>query len=303
MRLLECFQRTTRAHPCPICGRPDWCLISRDDPADPADVICQRVESRARWGDAGWIHARREGQRAPRAHARVRVVSAAPSAHFEQLQRRLRAPADDHHVRVLAAHLGVSAESLVRLGVGVAHPQDFREFGLRGSAPAWTFPMRDARGAIVGLRVRVDNGDKFAFRGSSNGLFIPAGITPPLRRLLIAEGESDVAALLDLGFVAVGRPGCTGGTQLLCRFTRRAEPDEVVIVADNDEPGTKGATTLASSLRAFCRRVRIVTPPNDHRDAREWVRAGARSADFLLAIERALVVGLSFSNNPTRSAP
>lgn len=45
---------------CPICGKPDWCLVSKDDPSDPAEVICNRSiaeqGSVTRIGDAGWLH-------------------------------------------------------------------------------------------------------------------------------------------------------------------------------------------------------------------------------------------------------
>ncbi len=45
---------------CPICGRPDWCLVSRDDPEHPAEVICPRPEykegSIRQMGGAGWLH-------------------------------------------------------------------------------------------------------------------------------------------------------------------------------------------------------------------------------------------------------
>ena len=29
---------------CPICGRPDWCLVSRQDPEDPDEIIFPRPE-------------------------------------------------------------------------------------------------------------------------------------------------------------------------------------------------------------------------------------------------------------------
>lgn len=47
---------------CPICGKPDWCLVNRDDPTNPSSVICPRVETGAeqRIGDAGWLHIRRK---------------------------------------------------------------------------------------------------------------------------------------------------------------------------------------------------------------------------------------------------
>jgi DNA primase len=44
--------RVRKASPCPICGKPDWCLISQDGKS----VICARIESQKPAGKAGWIH-------------------------------------------------------------------------------------------------------------------------------------------------------------------------------------------------------------------------------------------------------
>jgi hypothetical protein len=46
------WQRVTRSRPCPVCKRGDWCLRFPDGTA----VICARVESSNRRGDAGWLH-------------------------------------------------------------------------------------------------------------------------------------------------------------------------------------------------------------------------------------------------------
>ena len=29
---------------CPICGKSDWCLVSAENPEDPAAVMCTRIE-------------------------------------------------------------------------------------------------------------------------------------------------------------------------------------------------------------------------------------------------------------------
>ena len=46
--------RVNRHNPCPVCGKPDWCLISQDGKA----AICARIESDKPAGNkgAGWIH-------------------------------------------------------------------------------------------------------------------------------------------------------------------------------------------------------------------------------------------------------
>ena len=46
--------RVNRLNPCPVCGKPDWCLISQDGKT----AICARIESDRLAGNkgAGWIH-------------------------------------------------------------------------------------------------------------------------------------------------------------------------------------------------------------------------------------------------------
>lgn len=54
MTLLDDFARVSRAYPCPICGKPDWCLVERGSHPDRA--LCARVPSTRPAGQAGWIH-------------------------------------------------------------------------------------------------------------------------------------------------------------------------------------------------------------------------------------------------------
>lgn len=54
MTLLHDFARVSRTNPCPVCGKPDWCLIERG--TSPRRTICARTPSNRRAGHAGWIH-------------------------------------------------------------------------------------------------------------------------------------------------------------------------------------------------------------------------------------------------------
>jgi hypothetical protein len=156
--------------------------------------------------------------------------------------------------------------------------------------------MRDAAGRVIGIRTRPDSGGKFCVRGSRLGLFLPESLEQG-GTLVIAEGESDAAALLTLGFAAVGRPGCGNGTKLVCDLVARIRPSLVVIVADSDSPGLRGAEVLAHALCVQCRDVRVVHPPAPHKDARAWVNAGASRDAILLGIQSAapcrLIVSVS----------
>jgi len=105
----------------------------------------------------------------------------------------------------LSKELGVSVQSLRRLGVG-------------SNGAGYTFPMSDAEGKVIGLRTRYPSGGKAAEKGSRNGLFIPADL-PDDGLLLICEGPSDTAAALDLGFAAIGRANYGTGGPMVWKFT------------------------------------------------------------------------------------
>jgi hypothetical protein len=69
----------------------------------------------------------------------------------------------------------------------------------------------------------------------------------------------------------------------------KGEGTEVVIMADADAPGQRGADSLATVLLAYCPAVRIATPPAGIKDARAWKRAGATAADVQAMIDAAPV--------------
>lgn len=222
--LLDDFRRVTKACPCPICEHHDWCLVSRDDP--PSRVICSRTDSKQRWGDAGWLHVLRDdGRPRPRTRSIVIPIRAAASD-FGGLAAEYRDRARPDAVARIAAHLGVSPISLERLGIG----WDGRN---------WTFPMSEAGGTVLGIRLRTQSGRKFAVKGGKQGLFIPTDLTG-VGPLLVTEGPTDTAAALDLGFDAIGRPSCRGGTRLITELVMRRKTDRVVIVADADVAGRGG---------------------------------------------------------------
>lgn len=261
--------RATRGRPCPVCGKPNWCLVAEDG----SRAICARVESERRAGEAGWLHVMHTSGPPVRRRRTVTVqVQHADFTTAALTAAEFLDPDGPSGVADLAVSLGVSARSLTRLHVG-------------WNGWAWTFPMKDARGATIGIRVRRPNGDKLAVKGSRQGLFIPDGIEP-IERLLVVEGPTDTAAALDLGFDAIGRPSCSGGVELVRNCVAHAQAKDVVVFADADGPGRAGAASLAKQLAPFVR-VRVAEPPGLHKDLREWLRAGATNADVERAIEAA----------------
>ena len=122
--------------------------------------------------------------------------------------------------------------------------------------------------------MRLLGGRRLSVKGGKEGLFLPAELSSA-GRLLIAEGPTDTAALLDLGFSAVGRPSCQGGADLLTELVRQREAAEVVIVADADGAGRSGAEALAAVLLACVKTARVIFPPAEIKDARQWKQHGA----------------------------
>lgn len=274
------WKRVSKSSCCPICGRLDWCLRSSDGSA----AICARVSDGAvrQIGDAGWLHRLRTAERRPAATRMITISSVDRRTDLDELAERFRQNLKQVTLRHLGAHLGVSDGSLQRLGVG-------------WNGRAYTFPMLNAFDQTVGIRLRLADGRKLSLRGGHEGLFIPHGLTTAAP-LLICEGPTDTAAMLDLQFNAIGRPSCTGGTRMTADLIQRHRFAEVVILADGDEPGQRGAAALATVLRCYAPVVRTVVPPVGIKDGRAWVNQGARREDIEQAIASAPTQQLRFNS-------
>jgi len=253
--------RVTRHRPCPICAKPDWCGVS----ADGEVACCMRVQSDRPARNGGWLH-RVAAASPPRPPSRVYVpASPEPERDWQALLARwARRTAPVDYAR-LAHLLGISAASLRRLGAAVSDRPG-----------VWAFPMSDAQRETIGVRLRAEDGRKWAVAGSHNGLFWPDELRAE-GPLLVCEGPTDTAALLDLGYDAIGRPSCTGAVDMVIGVVRTLRRRDVVVVADADVPGIDGADRLARALTAAGRRPKVIRPL-EGKDARAWVRAGATRA-------------------------
>lgn len=277
------WKRVSPRQPCLVCGRHNWCLFAGPDDA-PTAAICARTPSDTKAGEAGYLHILRTDGPAwapwrQTLRRAVRMIDNPPGAapDFAKLAADCRAAVRPDDLQRLALSLDLTVESLRRLRVGWSR-----------SRRGWAFPMSDADGRILGIRLRLAGGRKLSVKGGREGLFIPDGLDVD-GRLLVCEGPTDAAALLDLGLCAVGRPSCTGGVRLLIELVKQRRPAETIIVADGDAPGQRGAGNLAAVLVAYCPAVRIITPPAGIKDAREWKRRGATAADLAAAIDVAPV--------------
>ena len=269
--------RVSRTAPCAICDKPDWCTVT----ADGRTACCMRVESDKPMRNGGWAHALNSEHRTPNVELRRRPPRRETRARFDAEAllaawgRRMSGSA----LAGLSARLGVSPDSLRMLGATWANEHR-----------AWAFPMRDGAGNVIGIRLRADNGRKWAVPGSRNGLFWPLGVPGELcDTILICEGLTDTAALLSLEFAAIGRPNCSGGIGLVQSALSRIGRRDVVIVSDTDTPGRMGARRLAGVIPHLARTVRIIEPLQG-KDVREWIgKNGATRAVIESVIRNAEV--------------
>lgn len=272
MSLTDSFLRVSRLRLCPVCHRPDWCMVSKDDPENPPLCICSRTESRIRYGDAGWLHvldAKRD-RRPPRHEVRIDCRKA--EDHGAEARRYFEAGAA--HLPRLSNELGVTVEALRRLRVGWNNEER-----------CWTFLLFNAAGVCIGINRRFADGSKRVVAGHRIGLYLPHDLPLNLagQTLLIVEGGTDTAAGLDFGFQTIGRFSCESCGEDLRRLVQQRQPRRVVIIADADEPGRRGAARLAQSLRRFCVYLNVIEPPA--KDLRQWKQAGAGVHDLRLLIE------------------
>lgn len=247
---------------CPVCQhkRASGCSISDDGAA----VVCIRVESTKPMpgNGMGWLH--KLSDPLPPPPARKAKPAPPPVRDWAAAVKSWCDAASDHDVLQFSDGIGVTYGSLRALNVG-------------WDGEAWTFPMRDAQGTIVGVRRRFLGGKKLSVAGGHEGCFYPPNVIgDQTERVYVCEGPTDCAALLSVGVAAIGRPSALGGVEILKTMLRIKRLD-VVVVADNDKPdakgnrvGMQGAERLANELVWIGQRVVKVIAPLKGKDVREW---------------------------------
>jgi hypothetical protein len=267
--------RVTKNRPCPVCGKPDWCLVSSDNSA----AICARIQegSVKHCGDAGWLHILSDGDKQRKHHKKIYVrISNDFGIHWESMASKYHEQITRQQTEKLAESLGVTIDSLRRLRVG-------------WDGKAYAFPMCDDKSRTIGIRRRFPNGAKLSAKGSKTGLFIPSDLRCQ-DPLLICEGATDTAAAIDLGFDAIGRPNCN--SQIGMTVKAAAGYNEIVIVADNDEAGKAGAKKLADALALHCPLVKIIYPAEGIKDLRQWLHTGLKNEQLNQIIGQARKIEL-----------
>lgn len=101
--------------------------------------------------------------------------------------------------------------------------------------------------------------------------------------VFIVEGEKDVDNLRDIGLITTCNAG--GAGKWTAEHARFLSGRNVVVLADNDEPGRKHAHQVAATLRDVAQTVRVVDLPGlpNKGDATDWLASG-RTADELVRL-------------------
>ena len=196
-----------------------------------------------------------------------------PVVDWDGLNRKFYESCSFDEAEKLAAQLEVEAHYLRLVGIGYSPGHN-----------AYTFPMFDSNHKACGIRLRSrETNKKYAIKGSSDGLFGMPLPCPEGHPILVCEGPTDTAAMMQVGFFAYGRPSCRGAVITTKVLTERRD---VVIVSDSDSPGRSGAAALADAIHHTCSSVRIIEPLNGS-DAREWVANGATKDVVQFTIDQA----------------
>lgn len=243
------WYRVSKKRPCAICRRPDWCGYTE------GASCCMRVESDKSTANGGWLH-RSDVFISSYVPPRKAVQEKPPD--LAGLWGRWSQMTDFHHVDGFAMSLGVDTDAL-------------RLIGCARADNAWAFPMKNAAGEMIGIRLRDDLGNKWAVKGSKQGLFLSEFGCESVA--CIVEGPTDAAAALTIGLSVIGRPSCLGCEEMILDHVKARKVRRAVIITDNDEPGLRGAAKLQDLLTIpSC----IYAPPT--KDLREFVGLGGDRA-------------------------
>jgi len=119
----------------------------------------------------------------------------------------------------------------------------------------------------------------------THSLLLPSSLP-----ILVVEGASDVAAAMDLGFTAIGRPSAEGGLSFLQKLLHGRD---TIIVGENDSgAGAKGMESTFVALKPGNKTCVKVLPPEGIKDFRQWKTSGLTQEEFLSYVEKTGICSL-----------
>ena len=228
------WERVSAKQPCEVCSKGDWCTFSE------IWICCMRVKSDRMARNGGWLHEPAIAEQYKEYFTRKLLDRKLqglqkPKIDFFRMWRTWYEATRPAQLRVLGEGLKLDPMALHLVGAAWAPPH-----------AAWAFPMHDGAGNVCGIRLRNDV-RKWAVLGSKQGVFLHHD-TATLPYLLV-EGPTDSCAALEMGYGVIGRPSCAGCHEIILETLVRCKIRRVIVVADNDTPGRRGAEALQAVLK------------------------------------------------------
>ncbi len=253
------YSRCTKSMVCPICERTKYCMVAQSGDA----VICTKVsEGRAKhysFGDLHFINGKQIVK-----HVRKDPVYKPNSKYIAKVWKGLIKNCDA--LEPMARHLSIKWEVLSCMHVGYHPVKD-----------AYGFPMYDIKGQMCGIKMRNIEGAKWCIKHSRLGIYRYVFYDDDSGPLIVCEGESDTAAMANLGFRAIGRASATTCNDIVKAYDL-GKPIYVVADTDEDGLGLREATKLADSLTDGY----VIHNP-DYKDVRKWIESGTFTKDLFYA--------------------
>lgn len=172
--------------------------------------------------------------------------------------------------RMFSSFTPQTNKEIVCLNLGFDIPAEkmhiTRNIGAKIGNGSIGFPLWNEKWDMVGIHKRPQ---KKNVRGSRVGIFgSPDMINTDV--FYITEGVTDLICILAMGLRGIGRFSANSCVGIIKSLTSDKKYDRIVIVADNDNEGKRGAERLRHTLSD--KKPLILYPPSQCKDLKEWVK-------------------------------
>lgn len=236
---------------CPICMKPDWCLVAEDGTA----AICSRKSegSVKKVGKAGWLHIL--------GNFKPIKYTIPPKKKIDWNKWMVK----------FAKQLIENREAFGKLCRSIKlNPISALRFYI-GWHKGWlTIPVYGLTKKISGIQRRRENTKRY-MKHSGMGVFVPSAFFQnPSNTLAVCEGWTDTVTALEYGYNAIGKVNAYVGNEEVVMYAKTHPAiSRVILFADNniDGIGLAGAEETAELLNEFETRV-VLTPEKDLRQCK-----------------------------------